>query len=301
MKERTLIEIYRRALPSHPRLGRHVNLDSRSKRYALQPRAVPVVSKRHKSYIDILDQGNYGSCTGNASVACAYREPFIPAAYYPNWRYTPDQIGAQGWYARNTQLDPFKGTWRPDDTGSDGLTSCKVGVEAGIITGYRAALDLDSSLVALMTSPGITGIPWYESMFSPDFSGLMTVDLKSGLSGGHELCVDEVVVPGAPGNGTGKVLVGGPNSWGSSWGGKGRWYLTAADWWSLRRDEGDVYFWTPDSTPAPTPTPTPDPDNVAGNVLWAATREWSKARHVGANAKAAKAVSAWATQTGRRA
>jgi hypothetical protein len=126
-----------------------------------------------------------------------------------------------------------------------------------------------------MTGPGYTGIPWYNSMFDAPASGLLHVDLRSGLAGGHELCVDEVVTKTAPGNGTGKTLVGGPNSWGTGWGSQGRWYLTADDWWKLRTRQGDVYFPVPIVKPAPVPTPPAPAD--ADAAYWAAGQDWAHA------------------------
>lgn len=293
----SVVEIFRERLPMHPLLGRHVLFDSRSKAYALQPTAVPVVSVRHDQYMPILDQGNVGSCTGNASTSCAYHEPFY-APEAPAWRYTPDETGAQAWYHDNTANDGYPGTWTPDDTGSDGLTSSKMAVQAGIITGYQAALDLDSSLQALMDRPGITGIPWYNSMFSAPANGLLNVDQSSGLAGGHELCVDEVVAADAPGNGTSALLVGGPNSWGISWGAQGRWYMTAKKWWDLRQQQGDVYFWTAKSQPKPKPV---DPGIASLNDLemWEATAAFRADHHVMPHiVQAAKALNAWGAEMG---
>jgi hypothetical protein len=288
--------IFMEKLPFHPLLGRNVYLDSESKRYAVQPTTVPIVSKRHGQFISVLDQGQVGSCTGNASTSCAYHEPFFAAGML-DWRYAPDEAGAQGWYHDNTANDTYAGTWTPDDTGSDGLTSSKMAVAAGVASGYRAALDLDSSLQALMTAPGITGVPWYHSMFTVGTDGLLTVDMASGLAGGHELVVDEVVAADAPGNGTGKLLVGGDNSWGESWGAHGRWYMPAEVWWALRREQGDVYFWVPAAQPAPTPTPSPDTDSRDVD-LWAIADEWSAGHHVGENHKVAVAIRAWARLKG---
>jgi hypothetical protein len=290
------VPVYRELLPLHPMLGRHVHLDSRSKAYALQPSATPIRSVRHAAHIGILDQGEVGACTGNASTSCAYHEPYFAATSKP-WFYVPDEGGALAWYHDNTVADDYAGTYPPDDTGSDGLTSSKVAVKHGIASGYQAALDLASSLAGLMAGPGITGIPFYNSMFDVGSDGLMTVTTSSGLAGGHELCVDEVVLPDALGNGTGDILVGGPNSWGPGWGALGRWYLRASDWWALRKNDGDVYFWTPATQPAPSPAPTPgDPADVA---LWAATKHWATAeRHIVDNAKAAHAVTTWAKAKG---
>jgi len=274
----SVIEIYRERLPFHPLLGRHVLLDSRSKDYAVQPDGVtPIVSKRHPQSISILDQGQTGECTGDSSTSCAYHDPFFTPGM-TNWRYTPDQSGARAWYHENTVEDGYPGTWNVDgtgqDTGSDGLTASKVAEEAGIISGYQAALDLDSSLQALMKTPGITGIPWYNSMFDAPASGLLTVTASSGLAGGHELCTDEVVAADAPSNGTGVLLVGGPNSWGPSWGDTGRWYMKASDWWSLRQQNGDVYFWVPKAQPGPAPI-----DQTDDQILWSVAKPFTQERH----------------------
>lgn len=288
-----VITIVRERLPYHPLLGRNVKLDSRSLAYALQPAAALIRSVKHVSYIGVLDQGNVGACTGFASTACAYREPFY-APLAPAWAYTPSNGGALDWYHENTVEDGYSGTWEPDDTGSDGLTSSKVAKAFGIVSGYQAALDLPSSLDALMDRPGITGIPWYQSMFNPGSDGLLTVDFSSGLAGGHELCVDEVVARNDPANGTGEPLVGGPNSWGVTWGAAGRWYLRASDWWALRQQQGDVYFWSALSQPAPTPTPVPSDAD-----LWAAGKRFVRERHAVPEYKTlARVLGAWGAGKG---
>jgi len=293
----TTVEIYRNRLPIHPLLGRTVLFDSRSKDYAVQPDAdQQVLDIRHPQFIGILDQGQVGACTGNASCSCAYHSPFFVPGQ-ANWRYTPDEDGARAWYHDNTANDGYPGTWNIDgtgeDTGSDGLTSSKMAKAAGVCSGYQAALDLDSSLRQLMKVPGITGIPWYQSMFDAPSSGLLNVDMKSGLAGGHELVVDEVVTASAPGNGTGKLLVGGDNSWNESWGAKGRWYMTADDWWKLRQAEGDVYFWVPNTEHPPAP-PAPDPGDATDVSLWAATGPFRADHHVVPHIVAAvKALDAW--------
>lgn len=291
----TTVTIVKERLPFHPLLGRNVHLDSRSWDYALQGlTGVPVVSKRHQQHIGILDQGQIGSCTGNGATSCAYHEPFLTDQTHV-WRYTPDEPGALAWYHENTVEDGYAGTYPPDDTGSDSTTASKVAKGAGICSGYQMAPDLNTSLEQLMLVPGITGIPWYNSMFDAPSSGLLTVTQSSGLAGGHELCVDEVVTADAPGNGTGKLLVGGPNSWGSSWGAQGRWYLTGDDWWTLRQQQGDVFFWVPNSQPAPTPTPTPVPSDATDANLWDAVKHWAvDERHVADNKQAATAVKMWA-------
>lgn len=275
----TVREIYVERLPHHPLLGRNVRLDSFSLRYAVQPRAdVVITSKRWRSYVDVLNQGSIGSCTGNAGVSLLYHAPFTAEGSAPFERYTPNEMGALYLYSDATVADPYPGTFTypppgGDDTGSDGLTISQVLNVRQDVSGYQAALDTASSLAALMSGPGYTGLPWFNSMFEAPSSGLLTVNLRSGLAGGHELCVDEVVAADDPANGTGKTLVGGPNSWGSGWGAQGRWYLKVDDWWKLRQRNGDVYFPVPVERPAPTPTPDPsDPDAL----FWAAAQQWAR-------------------------
>jgi hypothetical protein len=274
-----------RRLPQHPRLGRHVAHDPRSRSFRVPQHAAaaPLVATRHEAHIGILDQGNLGSCTGQAGLAAIYRAPYVSAVVKP-WRYPADESGAVALYSRSTAIDPYPGAYPPDDTGSDGLSIAKVLKADGIVSEYRWAFTLAEALGALMTTPLITGVPWFESMFDTDGSGHVVVDEASGLAGGHELCVDEF----RPGVGTSPAMVGGPNSWGNSWGDNGRWYLTVDEWGRLLSQDGDVTAFVP----ATAPQPTPGPDDDA--TLWQATKAWAAARHVGANAQAARAVQTWA-------
>lgn len=283
-----MTENYRVTLPSHPLLGRHVNHDPRSRAYAVAPIATTLTAVRHQAFIGILDQGQLGSCTGNAGVGAIYREPFNDGS----WRsqgYSPDEAGAVHLYSNATQLDGYPGAYPPDDTGSDGLSVAKALQKAGIISGYLHAFDLQSALLQLMTTPLITGITWYNSMFTPrPGGGLLEVDETSGVAGGHELCVDQYI----PASGTVPAMVGGPNSWGTSWGDGGRWYMYVTDWGKLLADDGDVTAFVPATQPAPVPAD-------ADGTLWTAVRHWAvDETHVGDNRRAATAVKAWAKDKG---
>jgi hypothetical protein len=61
-----------RVIPEHPsgsagRLGRHVRHDPRSRAYQVRPRAPLAKSVSWERQTPILDQGDLGSCTGNAA------------------------------------------------------------------------------------------------------------------------------------------------------------------------------------------------------------------------------------------
>lgn len=221
-------------LPLHPRLGRHINHDDRSRDYPLRPdTSTPLVAVRHESFCPILYQ-SIGACTGNAGLSAVYHAPYARAAtIWPG--YTPDEDSAVKLYSLATQLDTFRGTYPPNDTGSDGLSVAKALKAAGIIGTYRWAFSAATALAQLQQTPLIFGTYWYNSMSTPSRTGLMRVDRRTGMNGGHELCVDEYqpATAGQPDK------VGGPNSWGTNWGANGRWYLTVTDFARLLSEQGD--------------------------------------------------------------
>lgn len=200
-------------LPENPnnefRLGRHVNHDERSKAFPAQL-APNILDVKHNRVTPILDQGALGSCTGNAFVGVLGTEP--------RKRQTAslDEDLAVKVYSLATALDSYPGSYPPDDTGSDGLSVCEVGVQLGLIKGYDHAFGLEQTLLALSLRPVMVGIPWYDSMFEPDDGAW--IEIKPGATevGGHELCLDVCRPIGS------KPYVSFANSWGSAWGHHGR-------------------------------------------------------------------------------
>ena len=255
--------------PTHPLLGRRVNHDPRSRAYRLSPAAPVLRAVRHEGYIGILDQ-QIGCCTGCAGVNTVYRSPYFAQTSQP-WYYPASLDGAVELYSAATGIDPWPGQWPPDDTGSDGLSIAKVLKTHGVISGYLHAFTVGDALAALMKTPLMTGLPWYNSMFDTDAAGHVKVDPKSGLAGGHELCVDEYV----PAAGASPAMVGGPNSWSQGWGDRGRWYLTVEEWGTLLAQQGDVTALVPVMQPAPQPNPTYVADD-ADRTLWSAAGGWAR-------------------------
>lgn len=257
------VELYVEKLPHHPLLGRHVRHDSRSRAYALRAvSGVELVAVRHEAFISVLDQ-QVGSCTGDAGVEVIYRAPYFRAGQQA-WFYPPTDTGATLLYSDATQIDPFPGAFPPEDTGSDGMSVAQVLTSRGIVTGFLHAFSLQAALQQLQLTPLMTGLVWLNSMFDTDdrwHAGHVVVRRDSGIAGGHELCVDEYV----PAVGSAPALVGGPNSWGSSFGDHGRWYLTVDEWAWLLSQQGDVTALVPVTAPAPVPDPAPDD---ADRALW---------------------------------
>jgi hypothetical protein len=204
-------------------LGRKVNHDPRSRNFPA-PRATDRKPVMHRRWGQVLDQGSLGSCTGNAMAQALNMRPL----HTPGTRFLKEE-DAVALYQRATQLDPFPGAFPPDDTGSDGLSVCKAAAEKGLIKSYQWAFGFDHALDALQNGPVLVGLPWHNSMFTPDSDGYLHPD--GNKVGGHE-----TVLFGDDCRDTLTVL----NSWGKNWGRSGRYKLSYATFKELLADQGDV-------------------------------------------------------------
>jgi hypothetical protein len=261
-------------------LGRHVEHDPRSLAYAhgVLPKSA-IKSAEWTRRIPILDQGQVGSCTGNATTGLlgtdsagrtASTTVTVTAAAAANSRgvfaagtYTLDEDFALKIYRLNTLLDSVPGDYPGQDTGSTGIACGKSLVALGLATGYKHAFSLDALNSALQSGPVLIGIEWLASMFDTATDGRILVDRSSTVDGGHELELSKYDAA------TGEYWV--PNSWGESWGDKGWGYLTTADLAWLLSQQGDVTV-PALAAPAPAPVPaTPTGVQVAAGVRAALT------------------------------
>lgn len=229
----TLERMHRRRIEQHPSriggtLGRHVEHDPRSRtfRATLSPEIRTV---RHRRYGHIFDQGELGSCTGNALAGALNT---VPTHRRGVTLHEPDAVSL---YAAATALDSFDGTYPPDDTGSSGLAVCKAGVAAGYLASYQHTFTVEEALAALTLRSVITGVAWYESFDRPDADGIVTV--AGEIRGGHEFEMLAILRVGATLDDT---VVEAANSWGDQWAVRGRFRMTAKTWASLLEQEGDV-------------------------------------------------------------
>jgi hypothetical protein len=263
--------IVHRYEPADPRLGRHVNHDPRSLAYAhgVLPRSA-VQSVEWARRVPIFDQGQLGSCTGNAGTGilgtdCAANpgttsvtiSPAAAAASHGHFAagtHTLDEAFAVALYSLATDIDPYPGEYPPTDTGSDGLSVAKALQALGLVTSYTHAFSIDALNSALQAGPVMIGIEWLNSMFTPDSSGRIPVDPNSGVAGGHELEVVGVDMTA----GLYKLA----NSWGTGWGESGYCLLAAADMAYLLSQQGDV---TVPTLAAPAPKPKPV---IGAQGLW---------------------------------
>lgn len=200
------------------RLGRHIHHDERSRGFATGPGEIRTVL--HRRHIPPFNQGNLGSCTGNALAGALSSGPFK----HRFSEYTAVKI-----YKAATKIDPFEGEYPPDDTGSDGLSVCKAAVQFGWLSGYRHAFDFNSALAALTQAPIIVGIEWLDGMDNPDAYG--RVSYRGNSRGGHEIEFLGVDVQ--------RQEVRFAQSWGLFWGDHGYGVMSWADFESALANNGD--------------------------------------------------------------
>ena len=200
----TLIHVDGKALGRHrlvnwPKVARLIRSDS-----------TPIATVDHSTNLSTcLDQGNLGSCTGNATAHCASSQPFSRKC---------TETEAVTIYSRATADDQFPGTYPPTDTGSTGYFAMQAACELGYFQTFAMCVGLTAVLQALQSRAGITGMDWYEGYDTPDANGLVAP--TGQIRGGHEICLIAVdVVLGSNGNiDPDKSLVWFQNSWGKGYG-----------------------------------------------------------------------------------
>lgn len=212
-------------VPGKP-LGRHVEHDERSRDFPFEVDETPPLHKvLWQRYGNPFNQGNLGSCTGNAIAGVLNTKPFHASS-----GYLRTEKNAVAIYEAATRIDSIPGAYPPEDTGSSGLAVCKVAKSNGWISGYKHAFTLAAALQALMKGPVITGVAWYDGFDNPDANGL--VEISGDVRGGHEFEVR--------GYDPATDLLTAENSWGTSYGLKGAFFFTSKTWAELLHQQGDV-------------------------------------------------------------
>lgn len=248
-------------------LGRHINHDERSRQYRVTA-DVPIESVSWERRVPIFDQGQLGSCTGNAAAGWLATDNAdrqgLTMVDVDGARLLVDEALAVDIYSQATQIDPWPGAWPPEDTGSDGLSVAKVLQSLGTVDVYRHAFTVEEAMAALQTGPVMIGSNWYDGMFYPNASGEVTISGR--IVGGHEylaVAYDKT-----------RQRFRFANSWGSSWGDAGYFTMTLFTLSTLLSQDGDVT--APHSlivAPVPPEPPAPPvPDEKPS--WWNQVLEW---------------------------
>lgn len=261
--------IHKERIPSlNPKLKRHIEHDPRSRSFGFDTKGLTVVSVTHKRYISILDQGSVGSCTGNAGVGTLGSDPIYPKLPTDPY-YSLNQQGAVKLYSDAAVIDG-SGPYPPNDFGSTGLSIAKALKKANLIGAYQHTFSLNGALKALSIYPILVGMNWYNGMFKPARDG--KVSITGPLMGGHEVMAREIDAK--------KSIVWFDNSWGSSWGVNGRFYLTFKDFETLLKRQGDVIVLLPKDISIPTPVVNVKTTNKEDEAIAIAMRAWLKSKNL---------------------
>lgn len=172
-----------------PRLGRHVKHDSRSRDFAFLPADAKPQGKNTfwNSSAKPLNQGQLGSCTGNATAQwlnTSFAAPVRAATHHGRYLTEGDAVAI---YSLGTRLDNVAGQYPPDDTGCNGISVAKAAEQLGYLDGYKHTFSFSSLQAALEITPAIVGTVWTNTMFHPT-NGLVSVGplTDSNIAGGHE-------------------------------------------------------------------------------------------------------------------
>jgi hypothetical protein len=212
------------------RLGRHVEHDVRSRNF---PAAVaPIADVKHIRHGQPFDQGDLGSCTGNAMAGALMTEPFYTASRILT------ETNAVSLYEQATHLDKVPGSYPPDDTGSTGLAVAKAAKKDGYISAYSHAFSFQQALGALTIAPVIAGINWYTSFDTPLPTGECPLTTGATIRGGHEIELFGIDVE--------KQQIWVYQSWGPTWGGlgNGTFWFSYTTFEQLLAEKGDVTAFT---------------------------------------------------------
>lgn len=211
-------------------LGRHIEHDEASRQYPAETVSATPRSILWDHSAPVLDQGNLGSCTGNAMAQLLNTTAFARTRGLTIGRFLTE-ADAVTLYSQATHLDgiPYN-TYPPNDGGSSGLGVAKAAKAEGFLTAYKHAFGFPHMLSAIQLQPVIVGTDWYDSMFTPSPTGVVKV--AGSIAGGHEYLVLGADIT------TQQVIC--LNSWGSSWGVGGRFRVSFSDFSKLLAAQGDV-------------------------------------------------------------
>lgn len=203
-----------------PRLDRVQQFDPRSRNFPIRALVGDKPLRSRGWYLPtILDQGREGACVGFAH---SHELAAIPRKVAGISNETARTI-----YREAQKIDEWAGE---SYEGTSVLAGAKVVHGQGHWESYRWGFSLEDALLAIAyEGPVVFGLNWYEGMFRPDAKGYLHV--SGDLAGGHAICAIGVHLS------HNRVVLA--NSWGASWGLKGRAFLSFDDLGRLLQEGGD--------------------------------------------------------------
>lgn len=173
--------------PIDPRLGRHVHHDSRSFDFRFPWDKPTQTNSLWTSSTGPLNQGQVGSCTGNATADWLNTDfaDEVRLNYHGNAFLT--EADALAIYGLATKLADPASFYPPNDTGSDGVHVAEAAEQLGYVDTYAHTFSFAALQAALEITPVIIGTTWTKTMFNP-VNGLVSVGALTddNIAGGHE-------------------------------------------------------------------------------------------------------------------
>lgn len=176
-----------------------------------------------------------GSCTANATMAslaerlaAAGRD--IASAGLSGDAVKDEERAIAFYHADTMQTGDPAQEFPPADCGSTGLYCCRELMREKLIADYRTGSGALALLSMLQQGSVIQGTPWFNAWMTQDSGGFVDGDgstdalqeaVASGVAGGHETCVHQVVQLARDSSGTVSLqdtVVQVRNSWSPAWG-----------------------------------------------------------------------------------
>ena len=203
----------------------------------LTPRTV-----KYTRHCDPYNQGNLGSCVGNATAGALMTDPF----YVPGRIYA--EADAVNFYSQATHYNGNGEFYPPNDVGSSGPAVGQALEHDGLISNFSHATDVNTAAGALSITPGIFGVSWYDSMDQPLSTGEVQISPNAQVRGGHEIECFGIDVE--------NKQFWFYQSWGPTWGGLGN----GTFWMSFDTmdqqfgQQADATFFVIGNSPSPAPS-----------------------------------------------
>jgi len=197
------------------RLGRRQKIDPRDRKFRIDATPSDRVVRMWRDTYWAGDQQQTPHCVG---FAWSHWLANVPIAQW---------LDPHGLYRLAEHLDEWPGE---QDQGTSVRAAAKVLAQIGLIAEYRWTWNLDDTLNTLLElGPVVLGLNWYAGMEKPDREGI--VRAAGRLLGGHAFL--------ANGADRRRGLVRCKNSWGKTWGRRGRFWIPFADLARLMAEQGE--------------------------------------------------------------
>lgn len=183
--------------------------------------------KLHRGPHHRIDQGAEGACVGFSKAISLMSAPVAVKLVQPT-------KFAQAVYERAKEIDEWPGE---DYDGTSLLAGAKVLRELGYIDSFSWTFGIDHLLHALVLSPIVVGIPWYDSMYETDSRGHVVVGGR--VVGGHAITLTGFCRRRGR-DGKMHLMVRWRNSWGPSYGNRGDGWITVDDLDGLLAQQGEA-------------------------------------------------------------